>query len=287
LTTVIHVGGRFVAPEEAVVPLLDPGYLLGDGVFATMRGYEGACFRPEEHLAEIERGASMFGIRMPASTPAVLELVDEAARRTGTRAAYVRVTLTRSVTADRGALSIIARPMDVPSAEAYAQGVATVTVSPRRIPPACIDGTIKTTSYAVQVLARREVQSRGAVEGIQLAIDDSLACGTMGNLFVLRGTELLTPSLSSGCRAGVTRRAVLELAPGLGLTPKECRLDPSIFVEADEAFLTSTRVECLPIATVDGKRIGKGTFPRTKALRGALIALVEDETSQRAKANVS
>src|SRR5262249_27500027 len=156
LTTVIHVGGRFVAPEEAVVPLLDPGYLLGEGVFATMRGYDGECFRPEAHLSEIERGAQMFGIRMPSSTPSILEIVDEAAKRTGVGTAYVRVTLSRGVKEDRGTLSIIARPMDVPSREAYAEGVATVTVTPRRVPPACIDGTLKTTSYAVQVLARHE-----------------------------------------------------------------------------------------------------------------------------------
>src|SRR5262245_52731366 len=102
-----------------------------------MRGYEGVCFRPEAHLSEIERGAAMFGIGMPLSTPSILEIVDEAAKRTGVSAAYVRVTLSRGFKATSrgmgaeltsgGTLSIVARPMDVPSQEAYAEGVATVT----------------------------------------------------------------------------------------------------------------------------------------------------------------
>jgi branched-chain amino acid aminotransferase len=185
-------------------------------------------------------------------------------------------------------LSILAREMDVPSPEAYAKGVGVVTVGPRRIPPACLDGTLKMTSYGAQVLARREVAARGAAEGIQLTIDGALACGTMASLFLVRGRDLLTPSLESGCRAGVTRGAILELARASGLVPVERRLEPAMLDDVDEAFLASTRVECLPIATVDGRRLGARSdsgdsfsFPRTTALRAAFGELVRRERAAR------
>jgi branched-subunit amino acid aminotransferase/4-amino-4-deoxychorismate lyase len=284
LTTLVYLGGRFRAPEDAVVPLLDAGYLLGEGVFATMRGYDGACFRPALHLAELERGAATFGFELPMARSAIAELADTIAARTGERDAYVRVTVTRGPPDAAPTLSLVARAMDVPSDEAYAVGVAAVTIGPRRIPPACFDGTLKTTSYGPQMLARREVTAQGAGEGIQLSVDGALACGTMANVFVLRGDELLTPSLDSGCRSGVTRAAVLEIGRELGLRAGDRRLEPQELLEADEAFFTSTRVECLPIASVDGRRIGTGGFLRTRAIRRAFAELVKRETRGRERA---
>ena len=272
----VHIGGRFVEPEDAAVSVLDRGYLLGDGVFATMRGYEGACFRAARHLAELARGAAFFGIDVPVPLPELARLADEAAQRTGEANAYVRVTLTRGPVGGPPTLSIIARAMDVPSEAAYQRGVATVTVTPRRIPPACLGTSVKTTSYAVQVLARREVESKGAGEGIQLAVDGALASGTMASLFVVAGEALLTPSLDSGCRAGITREAILEIAPRHFTEVRQERLDPAVLAHADEVFLASTRVECLPVASVDDRRIGDGTFARTHALRAALQALVRE-----------
>ncbi|MBX3218231.1 MAG: aminotransferase class IV [Labilithrix sp.] len=277
MSTVIHVGGRFVAPADAVVSVLDRGYLLGDGVFATLRGYHGACFRAGRHLAALARGAALFGIAIPVPVAELAALADDAARRTGASDAYVRVTLTRGTPDGTPTLSVVARAMDVPSADAFARGVAAITVAPRRIPPACLDGSVKSTSYGPQVLARREVERRGAAEGIQLAVDGALASGTMSNLFVVRGDTLLTPSLESGCRAGVTREAVLELAPRLFRRVSAERLAPSVLDDADEAFFTSTRVECLPIASVDAKPVGQGRFDRTRALRDALVALIRAE----------
>ena len=146
---------------------------------------------------------------------------------------------------------------------------------------------MKSTSYAPLVLARREARSRGigAGEGIMLATDGSLACGTMANLFLVKGDELHTPSLASGCRAGVTRELVLELALRVGLTPREGTLPLDALFDADEAFFTSSRVECLPIASVDGRAIGRAPdageprAPRAAALRSALRAVVSDEST--------
>lgn len=283
LDAVTYIGGRFVAPQDATVSLLDHGYLLGDGVFSTMRGYSGVCFRAERHLADLQRSAALFGIDLPSPPHAIAEVADEAARRTGAANAYVRVTLTRGAPGAQATLSVIARAMEVPTEEDYTRGASVVTVRPRRIPPSCLDGSVKSTSYAAQVLARREAQAKEASEGLMLAVDGALACGATSNLFIVTGDTLRTPSLESGCRAGVTRGAILELAPRLFAHVREERLEPSILAEADEAFFTSTRVECLPIAGVDGRPIGRRasvSFEHTRALRDAFVSLVGEETSR-------
>ena len=290
----VYFEGRFVPPtgDDARVPVTDPGYLLGEGVFATLRGYDGACFRPERHFSHLVRGAASFGMTLPVGLERLKAIADEAASRTRARDAYVRVTLTRSADDARPVLTVLSRPLDVPSADDYVRGVSATIVTARRIPPACMDPSVKTTSYAPQVLAKREAASRGVGpgEGIMLAIDGSLACGTMANIFLVAGDLLLTPSLASGCRAGITRETVMELAGRVGLTVREEQIDRDALLEADEAFFTSSRVECLPIAAVDGVPIGRpggelaqagdaALHPRTTTLRSALRALIVDETT--------
>jgi branched-chain amino acid aminotransferase len=286
----LYFEGHFVPPhgEEARIPITDPGYLLGEGVFATMHGYDGVCFRAERHLKTLARGAAQFGLELPVGLERLIAIADEAAARTRARDAYVRVTLTRAGGDDaKAVLSVLSRPLTVPSADDYARGVPATIVSGRRVPPACMDGTVKTTSYAPQVLARREATARGVGEGegIMLATDGSLACGTMANLFLVAGSTLLTPSLESGCRAGVTREAVIEVAKRLGLIVHERVLERDALFAVEEAFFTSSRVECLPIASVDGRAIGASTgleerLPQTTALRAALRALVVEESTR-------
>ncbi|MCW5816107.1 MAG: aminotransferase class IV [Labilithrix sp.] len=280
------IDGDFVAVESARVPFLDRGYQLGEGAFATLRAYDGRCFRADRHLAQLRRAAAAFGLSVPR---AVDDVLDEAATRTGAADARVRVTVTDTT------CSVFAEPMRVPTDDEYARGVAVVTVSARRIPPACfgardertaeadrvdvalgrLDASAKTTSYAMQTLARREAEARGAAEGIQLTLDGDLACATMANLFVVRGDALATPSLDSGCRAGVTRAAVLEIAKDVGLVAEERRVAARELRECDEAFLTSARIECLPIASVDGAPVARGS--RAHALRAALRDLIRRE----------
>lgn len=288
----MYFQGRFLAAgEEARVSITDRGYLLGEGVFATLRGYDGACFRPQRHLATLVRGAELFGLSLPVGIERMVAIADEAASRTRVREAYVRVTLTRGPDEHHPVLSVISRPLEVPSAANYAEGIAAAIVTPRRIPPECLDPSVKMTSYGAQVLAKREAAARGVGEGegLMLAVDGTLACGTMANVFLVKGSALLTPPISSGCRAGITREAILEIAARAGLRAREERLEPSALFDADEAFFTSSRVECLPIATVDGKTIGGAgrfeqsaggvRYPRTAELRATLRALILDETT--------
>lgn len=275
---IVFFEGKFVSPDDARIRVTDRGYLLGDGVFATLRAYEGVCFRPEQHVETLLRGASLFGLDVPKGAAELVRLADETARRSECDDAYVRITLTHG-----GILSVYARPTDPVPASSYAEGIRACVVDIRRAAPSCIDGSIKTTSYAPQLLAQRQALSRGADDGILLSTDGAIACATMANIFVVEGAVLYTPSLDTGCRDGVTRRAVIEIAPSMGLRVEEARLEVGALREADEVFLTSTRVECVPVASLDGRPIGNGKerFSRTHALRAALRQCIASETNVR------
>jgi branched-chain amino acid aminotransferase len=275
---VVFLGDRFVPEGEARVAIDDAGYLLGDGVFATMRAHGGVCFRQSEHLARVVRGAELFGIPLPLGVARLAEIADEAASRTGARDAYVRVTLTRGGGGDDEAtLSVLARALDVPGEALRASGARVGVVAPRRPPSACADPFVKSTSYAPFVLARRAAVTRGLDEGLQLAVDGSVAGGAMSNVFAVRGNELVTPPLETGARAGVTRGVVMQLAPSLGLTPSEAALTPADLAAADEVFLTSTRIGCLPVAEIDGRPASRHGAPRARGLHDALERLVAEE----------
>lgn len=273
LGVVVFLQDSFVDAASAKVSLFDRGYLLGEGAFATMRAYRGRCFRSDRHLAQLAETAAAFGIALPFDRARIAALADDAAARTGADAARVRVTLS-----DR-TFSVIAEPAALPSADDYAHGVAARIVSARRIPPACFDGSAKTLSYAPQMLAQRTVHD--AAEGLQLALDGSLACGVTSNLFAVVGDELVTPPLDTGCRAGVTRECVLALGRECGLRAVERRLavaelwPDSAGARPAEAFLTNTRIELLPLREIDGRALHPPD--RTRALHVAFRALVERE----------
>lgn len=278
MPTVAWLDGRYV--DEPTVHLDDTGYLLGDGVFATLRGYDGVCFRAAEHVDDLARAASHFGIPLTCTGPSLVRRLDDVAHRTGEAHANVRVTLSRGRPGGSPTLSILGRPMQLPSAEQYRDGVPAVVVEPRRIPPACFDGTVKTTSYAPSVLARRQAEARGAFEGIQLALDGTVACGTMSNVFAVRGDRLTTPPLETGCRDGMTRRVLRALAADVGLVFDEAPLALADVANAAEIFLTSTRIECLRLSHLDGVPLPPGGTI-ADALRTRLRSVAAAERAAR------
>lgn len=283
----VWMDGAFMAPEAAQVPLLDRGYLLGDSVFATARAYGGRIFRLAAHLATLEAAAAGLGIALAPSGAALGALVAEVLARSGLSEAALRLTLSRGVgpggiataacTAPR--LSIWVRPYADASLVAGDAGIASATVATRRIPPACLDPAWKTGAYLPNILARRELERLGLVEGVMLSIAGAPVSGTVSNLFVVEGGRLRTPSLACGCRPGVMRAAVLELAARSGIAAGIGPLTQDDLAVASEVFFTNSLVEILPVASLDGRPLAGRSGPVTAALMQGLRALVTAETA--------
>ena len=285
---VVYLGGRFLEPAESpAVSLFDRGYLFGDTVFETLRAYGGVPFRLARHLQRLEYSARALGITLPAASEELDALVRAAMARSRLLDAYIRVTVSRGegpggispAGCDRPVLSIVVRPLEPYPAEAYARGIRSEVVATRRIPASCIDPAAKCGNYLPSILARRELDRAGMIEGVQLAVDGQVVSGTVSNLFLVEGGRLRTPHLASGCLPGITRSAVLELAAGVGVVPSEERVDVPDLHRADEVFFTNSLMECLPVAQIGEHRLGEAPGPWTRELHAALRALVTREVS--------
>jgi branched-subunit amino acid aminotransferase/4-amino-4-deoxychorismate lyase len=137
---------------------------------------------------------------------------------------------------------------------------------------------IKSASYLISYLARAEARTKGADEALLLNERGFLAEGSVSNLFLVKEGMLLTPDLGSGALPGITRQVVLELADSLGVKTAVRELSPEELYEAEEALLTNSLFEVMPLTRVNDKAIGSGKHGEiTARLRAAYHALVERE----------
>ena len=258
---VVFLNDRFLEDDEpATVPLTDRGNLFGDSVFATIRWMGGCLVRGALHVERLFAAARELGIEARFDEPTARALANEAAIRVGVEDVTVRITLSRGVggvgIGTLGAMvptsSILARPTSAYPASAYETGIETMIVDARRVPSACLPPQHKTGNYLPAILAKRQLEALGRIEGIQRCIDGQISSGTVSNLFLVRDGELITPHLGSDCRPGMTRETLLELAAHQGLRAVERRVTDEDLRDADEAFFANTIMEAMPIRTIHG-----------------------------------
>lgn len=273
----VHLNGRIVPENEARISPDDRGFLMGDGVFETLRTYGGHLHAWDEHVERLRRSCATARLPFPDD---LREKVVALLRANGLADAAVRITLTRGP-GGRGAspqgagpptVLITAKPIQVP-ASVYETGVRLLTCARRRIGAEALDPGMKTTNYLVNVLARIEAEENGADDALFVDADGFVVEATQANLFAIEGDALLTPPLSSGCLPGVTRATLLRIAKRSGFTPRETPLRADALAAMDEVFLASSVTELAPVVSVDGARVGEGRpGERTRALHRAYRA---------------
>jgi len=263
----IHLNGRLVAEGEARISVFDRGFLYGDGVFESMRAVGGGVFRRERHLDRLRRSASGIGLDLPMPLPGLAAAIGDLLEANRLRDARIRVTLTRGagrpgeyVEAEGPATVVItAAGFAGLDPALHREGVA-VAIPPRRlIPPEALDPAIKSISRLSSVLARREARDRGGFEAILLDGGGNLTEGTASNLFLVRDGRLATPPVPAGGLPGITREAVIEIARAAAIPVAEEPLPARLLQDADEAFLTNTSWEVLPVVRAEGRPIGGGS----------------------------
>ena len=279
----VYINGRIVPQEQAVVPVFDRGFMLGDGVFETMRAYCGRAFMLEEHMARLSASAEAIGITLPMTGGELLSAVHETIKANELADAYVRVTLTRGEgpqgldvsLCTKPTLVIVARELQSYTEERYRRGLALITARTRRTPAESLDPAIKSLNFLNNIQARREVSAAGADEALMLNIRGEVAECTVSNVFFAGGGVLHTPSLDCGILAGVTRSLVMELARGMGIDVREGRYMPDDIAGAEEIFVTNSTMEVMPVCSLDGKTFAAGEMARR------LRASYKDEVRRR------
>ncbi|MEJ7585496.1 MAG: aminotransferase class IV [Acidimicrobiales bacterium] len=253
---------------------LDHGLTVGDGVFETLKVVDGTPFAMTRHLARLRRSAEVLDLRVPMDDAelraAGAELID-ASRARRAEAGRLRIT----VTGGRGPLGSgrdhVEPTILLATSEArpWPATASVLTVPWVRNERSAVAGA-KTTSYADNVVALAAAHAAGADEAIFANTVGALCEGTGTNVFVVSGSRVRTPALSSGCLAGVTRELLLEVI--------ECEETDELTLDqlrgADEAFLTSSTRDVQAIATVDGVAIGPAApGPHTAAAAVAFAAV--------------
>jgi branched-chain amino acid aminotransferase len=275
------VNGHVFPAENARVSVLDNGFTFGDSAYETIRTYGGRPFEWERHIRRLRASATRLGFEIPLTNTELLQRLDAVLARAENPESYIRLIVSRGV----GDISyhfervkgptvvMVVKPhLSFPESH-YTEGVDVALVDIRRNHPRALDPAIKSSNLLNNVLAVREAQSRGAEEAVLLNQEGRLAEGASTNVFVVREGTLLTPPLSTGILAGITREVVLELAASLELPAREEALGADDLRGADEAFLTSSTREIVPIRRVDGQPVGDGgPGPVTRRLLAAFRA---------------
>ena len=271
---VSHQGG-LVDADDARVSVLDHGFTVADGVFETLKVANGAAFALTRHLDRLERSAAAMGLPAPDRTQvvaAVHETVEANAPVLGALG-RLRITYTAGdapLGSDRGETGptlVVA----VSAMKPWPESAAVITVPWPRNERSPLAG-VKSTSYAENVLALARAHDHGAGEALMPDTQGRLCEGTGSNVFLVLDGRLITPSLATGCLAGVTRDLVLEWSGAI-----ESDVPISVLDEAEEVFITSSTRDVQPVHRVDS---------RSLAAPGPITAAVREDFLRRAGADV-
>lgn len=260
---VCWLNGEIMPASRASIPVLDHGLLYGDGVFEGIRFYDRTPFYLQAHLDRLRDSASAICLDIPLNDDQLAEAIRNLIQSFTDNDGYIRLVITRGV----GSLGIspdsckqpnvfmIADQMSMVSNEAREQGVRTITASTRRLAVDGLNPRIKSLNYLNHIMARLEAKNANAEEAIVLNANGYVTEGTTDNVFVVKKGVLLTPPVTDGALAGITRQIILDLAARLNIPYREQSLTTYDIYAADECFLTGTGAELIPVKELDGRRI--------------------------------
>ena len=267
MQTAIDVNGRLGDAQSASVPVLDRGFLFGEGVYETLRTYNRRPFLLDRHLARLRASAERIALEPPlddaafgARIVATMQAVDAPGERS------IRLLLTRGA----GALSydlancpsptvvVIVRPHREIPAEVAARGIGIVQSSVVRNHPEALSPRIKSNNLLNNALAMQEAHRAGAAEALMCNHRGELAECAQSNFFLVRGGAALTPPVDAGILEGVTRNFVFEVGASAGIPIRDETLRPADLATADELFVTSTTREVLAVTRLDQRPVRDG-----------------------------
>ncbi len=267
------LGGRLISADEAEVSVFDRSVLYGEGLFETMRVYGGMPFAMSEHLGRLLRSAEELGIAIGWSAQRLEEAVMGTVESNHIVEGYVRLTASGGagdirVERGEGTVFVYAGEGSPYAAEMYERGVGVVIAHERRRGDTRL-AKHKTTSYLANLVAWREAKAIGADEAVFLTPDGEVAEGTRTNVFAVIGGRLVTPPLKVNILAGITRAKVLEVAEAEGVSAAAEVISVRELREAGEVFITSSLMELMPVAKVEGWEVGECPGEATlRLLRG-------------------
>jgi branched-chain amino acid aminotransferase len=253
----IYFQGKLVKKDSKDISFLDRGILYGEGLFETLRVYNGEAFLLDKHIARLKKGCSVLGINCDTddlSTGGIRSVIDANNIVEGS----LRITVTGG--GKKGLLPapdskctyfITGKPGSPYSPEHYSKGYKGLISSIKRNPYSPLT-YLKSLNFLENILAKKEAYDAGYDEAIFLNVKNFLTEGSITNLFIIKDGEVLTPDEKCGLLPGITREVVIDICNKNKIPVKEkSNLSLSDLISADEAFLTNSLIEIMPLVKIN------------------------------------
>lgn len=272
----VFLNGEYVPSEKAHISIYDHGFLYGDGAFEGIRAYNGRVFKINQHVNRLYKSMKALGIEMPYPAEKFAEYLDKLVKMNEVVDCYIRVTVSRGIALGLDPKNVKTEPTIVISTDKlalypqsmYENGLEVITIPTRVANPQVLEPRIKSLGkYVANVQAKLEANQVGAGEGLMLTEDGHVAECTGDNIFFVRNNVVSTPAAYLGILEGITRETVMEILDAKGIKVATGEFTRFDLYTADEAFLTGTGAEVIPMVKLDGRSIGNGKpGPLTKKL---------------------
>ena len=253
----VFLNGEFLPEAKAVVPVNDRGFLLGDGLFETMRVVSGKPFRFAQHLERMARGADFLKIKLPFKPKELEKFARQLVEENKMPDSILRVTLTRGP-GERGyAFTGKCKPTLVMTLHALPASPPewSLITSSFHIPSADPLASFKTTSKILHVMARAEAIEKGGDEALLVNTNGEVAETTSGNLFWVYNDKICTVPTGRGVLPGITRAVVLEICQSLELPTNKCIIKPDALRHSEGIFVVQSALGIVPVAALDGEAV--------------------------------
>lgn len=283
----IYLNNSFVPKEEAKVSVFDHGLMYGDGIFETLRSYNGTVFRIDSHIDRLFGSAEMIRLAIPKGKDELREVIYQSLKINRLKEAYTRISITRGEgeigldpdLCKEPTIIVISKPLTPYPEELYGMGVRIIISAVIRMPPEALDPAVKSLNFLNNIMARISAKDKKTFDALMLNAQGYVAETTTGNIFIVKKGVIITPPLSSGILKGITRSAIIFISRAIGIDLLEQDILPSDLYKADETFLTNTSLEIMPVVEIDGNLIGDGRPGEiTMRLLGEYRSIVAQET---------
>jgi D-alanine transaminase len=258
----IYLNGDYLPPEQAMVSVMDRGFLFGDGVYEVIPAYGGRAFRLEPHLKRLRNSLDAIRIRMPLTDAQWHTVLEELLRRNPGEDQSIYLQVTRGVMAKRDhgfddslvpSIFAMVSPISAPDPAVARDGIKAISLSDIRWQ----NCHIKAITLLPNVLLRQQAIDSGAVEAI-LIKDGYATEGAASNLFIVKRGLLITPAKGPRLLPGITRDLILEQAAQHAIPYREADISAEDLINAEEIWLTSSTKEILPVTSLNDVPVADG-----------------------------
>ncbi len=262
----VFLNGQFVTEGRAVVPVSDRGFMYGDGLFETMRVFNGKPFRMAQHLERMVRGADFLKIKLPFAPKDLQQFAEQLIEKNAMPDSVLRVTLTRGPGtrgyspngADHPTVAMTmheAQPLDAASPPQWS-----LVNSSFRIPASDPLSSFKTLNKLGAIMARAEAEAQGADDALLSNTNGEVAETAGANLFWIYHDKICTTPTGRGVLPGITRAVVLEICQVLGLATNKRVIKPEALRNAEAIFLTQSALGIVSVANLDGEIVPQSSL---------------------------